>query len=64
MRLLMEAIMHYHWHKGGVPQCEAGQHALFDSHCQMRLINFRSADWFNDGRLLWGVVGKSYYVAP
>ncbi|KAJ4957297.1 hypothetical protein NE237_014080 [Protea cynaroides] len=61
---LMEAIAHCH-RKGVAHRDIKPDNILFDSKKRLKLADFGSADFFDhDGRLMTGVVGTPYYVAP
>ncbi|XP_071940087.1 phosphoenolpyruvate carboxylase kinase 2-like [Coffea arabica] len=63
MRPLMEAIAHCH-HLGIVHRDIKPDNVLFNDWNELKLADFGSAEFIDDGQLISGVVGTPYYVAP
>ncbi|KAF3452345.1 hypothetical protein FNV43_RR02778 [Rhamnella rubrinervis] len=63
MKQLLEALSHCH-RLGVVHRDLKPENILFDSRNNLKLADFGSAEWLNEGGSVDGVVGTPYYVAP
>ena len=63
MTQLMQAVAHCH--RLGVAHRDIKpENVLFDDRNRLRLADFGSAEAYQDGELMSGIVGTPYYVAP